>query len=136
MPISERLSEVCAATRISATAASPQAWVRISRRASSVRGPVMTWTRWIPSRSAANTQIGRKTTNRWTYSPGASGGLSDRKRCAAPTWASCASKSAPMTSATYCTSSSASSDFVARHAALSGGPSIATIIPASSQNRA
>ena len=53
--------------------------MRISRRASSVRGPVMTWTRWIPSRSAANTQIGRKTTSRCTYSPGASGGFSDRQ---------------------------------------------------------
>ena len=66
--------------------------------------------RWIPSRSAAKTQIGRNTTSRWTYSPVATGGFSDGSACARAAWPSRASNSDTTTSATACTSSTASSD--------------------------
>ena len=40
IPMSERLSGVCAPTRITAMAATPHIWVRKTRRTTWMRGPV------------------------------------------------------------------------------------------------
>ncbi len=64
MPISDRLSGVCAATRITAIAATPHICVRRTSFTTCVRGPVRVACRWMPRRAAAKTHVGRNSSSR------------------------------------------------------------------------
>ena len=119
--ISDRFSDTWANVRISPIAATPHACVRITRRTISSFSPVSVCRRWMPRRSAAKIQVGRKTSSRCAYSPAATGGLSVGTR---PTSAACATRDSSIAARTTrmsCSRTVRLERSVARHAGAFAG---------------